>query len=65
MAIVFILRDEKVEIEAKNIQVNQALAKLGLSPLAYLVLRNGEILTDRELIRDGEEIKLVSVISGG
>ena len=65
MSIVFTLRNEKLEIEAQNIQVNKALEELGLSPQAYLVLRNGEILTDRELIRDGEEIKLVSVISGG
>jgi len=38
---------------------------LGFSPSAYLILKNGQLVTDDEMIRDSDTIELVNVISGG
>ena len=45
--------------------VRSALLKLGLSPEAHLATRDGMLLTDDEIIKEGEEIRLIAVISGG
>lgn len=65
MAIKFILRKQKFELEGKTIQVKQAFQQLNLSPEAHLLVRNGELLNENDVLRDGEVIKIVAVISGG
>jgi sulfur carrier protein ThiS len=65
MAIRLFLRKEAFTIEAKSIQVKQALKSLNLSPEAYLLVRGGELLNENDYLHDGEEIKIVAVISGG
>lgn len=65
MAIKFILRKQELELEGKTIQVKQAFQQLNLSPEAYLLVRNGELLNENDVLRDGEVIKIVAVISGG
>lgn len=42
-----------------------AIKKVGLNPEAVLVVRGGELVTDDTILRDGDEVKLVAVISGG
>ena len=64
MSITFYLRKDEYKIEG-NLTVKQALKQLGLSPEAYLVVRNGEMLTESEMLRDGDKVKLIAVISGG
>lgn len=64
MSIRLYLRKKEYEIE-KPMTVRQALDKIGLSPESHLVLRNGELLTDKDLLKDGDEVKLIAVISGG
>lgn len=59
-----ILRDREYEVKS-GMTVRSALLKLGLSPEAYLATRDGIMLTDDEHIKDGEEIQLIAVISGG
>jgi sulfur carrier protein ThiS len=59
-----ILRDEEFEVKS-GMTVRSALLKLGLSPQAILATREGELLTDDEIIKDGEVIQLIAVISGG
>jgi sulfur carrier protein ThiS len=41
------------------------MLKLGFSPASLLATRDGVLLTDDEIIKDGEEIRLIAVISGG
>ncbi len=65
MAIKMILRKKEYELEGKTIKVIQALQQLNLSPEAYLLVRNGELLNENDVLRDGDVIKIVSVISGG
>ena len=66
MTVKVILRNKEILIEeTKDLTVSKILKKLDLLPETYLCVRNGELITERELIRDGETIRLVPVISGG
>jgi sulfur carrier protein ThiS len=50
---------------APGTTLRDAIRKVGLSPEAILATRSGELLTDDIILRPGEEIRLVAVISGG
>ena len=65
MAIKLILRKKEYELEGKTLKVKQALQQLDLSPEAYLLVRNGELLNENDVLRDGDVVKIVAVISGG
>ncbi len=41
------------------------MQRLNLSPEAHLLVRNGELLNENDWLKDGDEIKIVAVISGG
>ncbi len=45
--------------------IRNALQKLGFEPDSVLATRNGELVTDDEIIQENDVIKLVPVISGG
>ena len=64
MAIILILRKKELVLAGTQ-TVREALEKLGLSPETHLVVRNGELLNEREHLKDGDVVKLVPVISGG
>jgi sulfur carrier protein ThiS len=64
LTITLILRKKELFLEGTQ-TVREALDKLGLSPETHLAIRNGELLTDREHLKDGDVVKLVPVISGG
>lgn len=66
MTIKVILRNKEIILEeTKDLTVRKILKKLDLIPETYLCVRNGELLTEQELIRDGDTIRFVPVISGG
>jgi sulfur carrier protein ThiS len=65
MAITVYLRKEKFEFDDTTLTANELLEKMDLSPQAYLVVRNKGLLTGREVIKDGEEVRIIAVISGG
>ena len=66
MAVKVILRNKEIILDdTKDLTVRKILKKLDLIPETYLCVRNGELLTEQELIRDGDIIRLVPVISGG
>jgi sulfur carrier protein ThiS len=65
MSIRLVLRKQEFQLEEKSIQVKQAFQQLDLSPEAHLLVRNGELLNENDWLRDGDEIKIVPVISGG
>lgn len=60
----FILRKQIFEIK-DGMTIRKALQKLNIEPDSVLATRNGELLTDDEIIKEGDEIKLIPVISGG
>ncbi|MBI1968669.1 MoaD/ThiS family protein [Candidatus Woesearchaeota archaeon] len=41
------------------------LQQLRVSPEAVIVVRNNNVLTENEILKDNDEIQLLSVISGG
>lgn len=58
------LRGEEYEVPAGR-TVRDALLSLDIIPDAVLPTREGELITDDEILKEGDVIKLVAVISGG
>jgi len=48
-----------------NSTARDAIKKIGLDPEAVLVTINGKLVTDDAILREGDEVKLVAVVSGG
>ena len=60
------LRQPQKEIEVTGPKfVRQLLKELQLNPEAYLVIRNDDLVTDDEVLRDSDTIEIRPVISGG
>lgn len=64
MAVKLILRDREYEVKP-GMTLRSALEKIDISPEAVLATRDGEMITDDRILEDGDEIKLIAVISGG
>ncbi len=45
--------------------VSELLRHLQINPETVLVVRNDEVLTEGEALKDNDSIKILSVISGG
>jgi sulfur carrier protein len=60
----FTIRNKEYEIK-NGMTIRKALQKLNIEPDSVLITRNGELITDDEIIQENDEIKLVPVISGG
>jgi len=58
------IRNNEYEIK-HGMTIRKALQKLNIDPDSVLITRNGELITDDEIILLNDEIKLVPVISGG
>ena len=65
MTIRLILRKKEYQLEGKSIQVKEAFEQMQLSPEAHLMVRNGDLLNEYDFLKDGDEVKIVAVISGG
>ena len=59
-----ILRKKEYDIR-HGMTIKSALKKLNIQPESVLPTRNGELVSEEDIIQDGDVIKLVSVISGG
>lgn len=59
-----IFRDKKWELKG-GITARDALKKIGIEPESVLIVVNGTLVTDDTVLRDGDDIKLVAVVSGG
>lgn len=64
MPVKITLRDKEYEVKA-GMTLRHALLKLGLQPEAYLAVRDGKLITEDIILREGDQIKLIAVISGG
>jgi sulfur carrier protein ThiS len=58
------LRDKEFEVRA-GMTVRSALEQVGVEPESVIPTRQGELITEDEILQDGERIRLVAVISGG
>lgn len=45
--------------------VRHIIEKAGLNPESILAVRDGKLINDATVTREGDEIKLVAVVSGG
>nr|MBN1229099.1 MoaD/ThiS family protein [Anaerolineae bacterium] len=59
-----ILRDKEYEVRAGQ-TLRDAIQKCDLSPQAVLPVLDGQLITDDQILRPGDIVMLVSVISGG
>jgi sulfur carrier protein ThiS len=59
-----VLRNQEYQVRP-GMALIDALKKISILPESVIATRAGEMITEDELLRDGEVIKLVSVISGG
>ena len=64
MTVKLTYRDKKFELPGR-MTVRDAIKKVGLSPETILATRNGQLLTDDEILGEDDQIKLIAVISGG
>jgi len=64
MPVTLILRKKEYTVEG-TVTVKDALKQLGLSPESHLVVLDGRLLNENDVLRNGDVAKLVAVISGG
>ena len=64
MTVKLILRDREFEVRP-GMTLLSALGKIQVLPEAVLATRDGELILEDEILKDGQIIKLISVISGG
>ena len=64
MTVRLTLREHEYDVRA-GMTVRDAILHVGLQPESVLATREGELITEDEILREGEKIKLVAVISGG
>ncbi len=55
--------NEYKEVEASTIK--EVLEKLKINPTTVLISKNNELVTEDAKLNENDEIKLLSVISGG
>ncbi len=59
-----ILRNKEYEVKP-GMTLLSALHKLNIVPESVIATRDGEMILDDEILKDGEVVKLIAVISGG
>jgi sulfur carrier protein len=59
-----ILRGKEYEVRA-GMTLLDALKKSNIVPESVIGVRDGEMIVEDEILRNGDVIKLVAVISGG
>jgi sulfur carrier protein len=64
MSVRLILRDQEFEVKP-GMTLKHSLEKVGILPESVLAIREGEMITDDEILEEGQVIRLVAVISGG
>ncbi len=61
---VLILRKKEIPVETGK-PLSKIMKGKNLNPESYLAVRDGAMITDDEIVRPGDRIQLVPVISGG
>ncbi len=64
MAVKLILRDKEYEVKP-GMTLLDSLKKINVLSESVIATLEGEMILDDEILRDGDVIKLISVISGG
>ena len=64
MAVKLILRDKEYEVKS-GMTLLDSLKKVQVVPESVIAMRAGEMILDDEILKDGDVVKLIAVISGG
>ena len=64
MPVKLILRDKEYEVKP-GMTLLSALQKNSILPESVIATREGEMILEDEILKDGDVIKLIAVISGG
>jgi sulfur carrier protein ThiS len=64
MTVKLTLRDQEYEVKP-GMTLLSSLKKAGILPESIIATRDGELILEDEILKDGEVIMLISVISGG
>jgi len=64
VAVKLILRDKEYEVKP-GMTLLSALKKNDIVPESVIATRDGEMILDDEILRNGDVVKLIAVISGG
>lgn len=59
-----ILRNKEYEVKP-GMTLLSALQKIDVVPESVIATREGEMILEDEILRDGDVVKLIAVISGG
>jgi sulfur carrier protein ThiS len=62
--VTIVYRDKTWEFKPGS-TVRHVIEKAGLNPESILAVRDGQLINEATLTRDGDTIKLVAVVSGG
>jgi len=57
-------RDKEYQVKA-GMTLRDSLLKIDILPETVLAVRDGELITEDEILQDGEQVRLISVVSGG
>jgi sulfur carrier protein ThiS len=64
MPVKLILRGKEYEVKP-GMTLRHSLLKIEVNPVSFLATRQGELITEEEILQEGDVIKLVAVVSGG
>ena len=53
------------KVSVKRAKVKNVLERIGMNPEEYLAVKGESILTDDDYVKDGDEIEVYDVVSGG
>jgi sulfur carrier protein ThiS len=59
-----VLRNKEYEVKP-GMTLLSALHKIDVIPESVIATRDGEMILDDEILKDGDVVKLIAVISGG
>lgn len=64
MAVTLILRGQEHQVKP-GMTLRSSLGKIAVLPESVLATREGQMITEDEILKDGDVVKLIAVISGG
>jgi sulfur carrier protein len=64
MTVKLILRDKEYDVKP-GMTLLDSLKKINVLPESVIATREGEMILEDEILKDGDMIKLIAVISGG
>jgi len=57
--------DKSLDLKHKKIICKDLLIELKINPSAVIVVKNNEVILDDEIIENKDDVKILSVVSGG